>query len=343
MRWQGAIAVALLVCALPLGPIPLFGQTATRAHSASPTNSPRDRIAAQCTLQAGPIHTVVRIVDAETVEVDDGTHVRLIGALPPLPPPFLPTGESWPMEVNARNALTELALGKRIELAYSGRRNDRWGRHLAHVFVLERGGAREWLQGALLRQGHARAYVLPENTDCFPELLAHEREAMREDMGLWRHPFYRIRWADTPQRLMRLRNSFELIEGQVVAVNVTRAKVYLNFGSDWRTDFTVAAPLNAAAFSQETVARLQKAQGARVRVRGWIERRNGPYIELWHPDQIEILDDAPLPASPGIAGHRPGGRIDSPAEAESPRLQDEQPVPQKKGRPEPEVPDALDL
>ena len=29
-----------------------------------------------------------------------------------------------------------------------------------------------------------------------------------------------------------------------------------------------------------------------VRVRGWIERRNGPYVELTDPRQIEVLEEA---------------------------------------------------
>jgi micrococcal nuclease len=47
-------------------------------------------------------------------------------------------------------------------------------------------------------------------------------------------------------------------------------------------------------------------EGRRVRVRGWIERRAGPAIEVRHPSQIEIVEEGeaaegaepPLPMAP---------------------------------------------
>jgi len=31
-------------------------------------------------------------------------------------------------------------------------------------------------------------------------------------------------------------------------------------------------------------------EGRRVRVRGWIYERNGPTMDLTHPEQVEMLD-----------------------------------------------------
>lgn len=297
-----------------------------------------------CTLQAGGEHTVVRIVDAETIELDDGTEVRLVGALAPGRPPFISGDAVWPPEAAALAALSELLLGHRVELAFAGRRVDRWGRLLAHVFRIGKAASREWVQGYMLSHGHARADALPGSVSCLTELLAHERVAMRADVGLWTNPAYRIRWADTPQRLMRLRNSFQLVEGRVRKVAVTRARIYLNFGDDWRSDFTAGAKLSGPDFTKDTVATLQRLEGRRVRVRGWIERRNGPYIELFHPLQIEDVDAEDLPPSAGLAG---GGT--PPADkghARSPAAADPgEPLapPDKEKRPEREVPGALDL
>ena len=116
---------------------------------------------------------------------------------------------------------------------------------------------------------------------------------VRANAGLWRNAAYRIRDAGNPQRLMRLRNSFQLIEGRVRQVAPRSRRIYVNFGEDWRTDFTAGAALKAAGFSAEALAAIKALEGRRVRVRGWIERRNGPYIELLHPHQIEAVDDEP--------------------------------------------------
>jgi hypothetical protein len=38
---------------------------------------------------------------------------------------------------------------------------------------------------------------------------------------------------------------------------------------------------------------LKGLAGKRVRVRGWIEWRSGPMIAVTHPEQLELLPDAP--------------------------------------------------
>lgn len=247
-------------------------------------------------MTSGGTHVVTQLEPLGTLLLDDGTRVRLAGLHLPTSPSFITTGQSWKPERDALAALSDLTMGKRVEIAYATRSVDRWGSLVAHVFSMDR-GQREWVQGALLRRGHARVDALPGEVSCMQELLAHEREAMRDLHGLWAHPAYRIRWADTPQRLMRLRNTFQLIEGTVRKVALTRSRIYLNFGSDWRSDFTAAAALNTRAFTAETLTRLQALEGKRVRVRGWIERRNGPYIELFDAMQVEERPDDNAPAT----------------------------------------------
>ncbi len=326
----------LIASAIPLVMHPASAQSPPSATDGKDT---------ACELQAGDSHAVVAVLDAETIQLDDGSEVRLAGALAPSPPAFLGPDAEWRPQVQARAALTELLSGHQVELAYGdGPRVDRWGRKLAHVFRIEK-GEREWVQGFMLRHGHARVDAVPDLT-CLHELRAHEREAMTADRGLWTNPAYRIRWADAPQRLMRLRNSFQLIEGRVRKVAVTRGRIYVNFGDDWRIDFTAGASRRAPNFSAQALATLQALEGKRVRLRGWIERRNGPYIELHHPLQIEALDDEALPPSTGLAR----GTVPPDAAAnDDGRHQadiapgDPSPGSEKQERPERGVPGALDL
>lgn len=252
-----------------------------------------------CTLQAGPTHTVVRIIDSQTMEVDDGTEIRLVGALAPSPPAFLSSGAVWPPNAVARAALASLVLGRRVELAFSGRRQDRWGRTLAHVFLVGT-GQREWVQGHMLQRGHARAYVVPDSLACLPEMRAHEKLAADAGIGLWRNAAYRVREAADAKGLMRLRNTYQLVEGRLHKVASTKSRLYLNFGEDWRSDFTAGFAAKARTFGPEAIARITALEGRRVRIRGWIERRNGPYVELLHPGQVEAIGEAP-PPGPGIA------------------------------------------
>ena len=76
---------------------------------------------------------------------------------------------------------------------------------------------------------------------------------------------------------------------------------------------------------------LASLEGKRVEVRGWIQFRNGPYIDIEDPSQIAPADET-LP-----------GRSPPPAGAMTSSDRDEQPDPEKEKRPAPKAPGALDL
>jgi hypothetical protein len=75
----------------------------------------------------------------------------------------------------------------------------------------------------------------------------------------------------------------------VLRVTERRDRLYLDFGPDWRRDFTVSiAKRDRAAFRAAGIdpAGLLDAS---VRVRGWVRVHNGPMIEATHPEQIELI------------------------------------------------------
>ena len=251
-----------------------------------------------CTLERGPARAVVRVVDAETIALDDGSEVRLVGALAPRAPDAGVDASFWPPEREAIAALSDLVLGRSVTLASAGRRTDRYGRQLAHAFVL-RDGDETWVQGHLLAHGHARAYGLPGSLACMAELLAHERVAREASVGLWSNAAYAVRSATRTRELMRFRNTYQVVAGRVAKVATVKGRVYLNFGSDWREDFTAGLATAALREYQQWIAGLAALEGKRVRIRGWIERRNGPYVEIHHPAQVEVLEDADEPEVSG--------------------------------------------
>ena len=246
--------------------------------------------ALECDLDFGPARAVVQVIDAETLALDDGTQVRLIGALAPRAFDGGAQDAVWPLAHAAKTELERLALGKSVELGVAGRRTDRYGRLLAQVFV-RKGDERIWLQGELLRHGHARAYALPGSIDCLEGLHAAEQLAVESKAGLWAHAAYQIRSASRTWDLHRFRSTYQIVEGQVVGVAAVRNQVYLNFGPNRRIDFTVVVrPAHKAAFDRVKFD-FKALERRRVRVRGWIEQRSGPMIEIYHPHQIEVLRD----------------------------------------------------
>jgi endonuclease YncB( thermonuclease family) len=243
-----------------------------------------------CRLEPGPKRVVVRIEDAETLVLDDQSEVRLIGALAPRAPDGADPDTPWPPERETVRALEEILASRSVELMYAGRRKDRYDRHLAQLFVESADGGRIWLQGHLISQGLARAYALPGNTGCISDLLALERSAREARRGLWAGAIYAVRDAANPRDLLARPNNFEIVEGRVVSVATKGTRTYLNFGSDWRRDFTVSVEARLARANSEKFQRLQTLAGRVVRVRGWIERRNGPLIEISDLEEIELIE-----------------------------------------------------
>ena len=253
--------------------------------------------AIECARASGPTRTVVKVLDGETLLLDDAREVRLIGALPPHTPPGSASGSVWPLERATRTALSELMTGRTVALGYDGRRRDRYGRATAQVYLV-RNGTRAWVQGALVARGLARAYGLQGNFRCLAKLIRLEAAARQAGIGIWRHAAYQVRSAARPSDLYRYRHTFQLVAGTVRAVATKRSVTYLNFGRDWRRDFTIVVTRGDRKRLRKAGVNLAALKGRRIRVRGWIEVRNGPMIRIRDRAELEILD-----------GKAPGGKL----------------------------------
>lgn len=240
-------------------------------------------------LEPGPSRTVTRVIDGETVALDDGTELRLIGALAPRAMDAGAEPGTWLPETATREALRDFLFGKSIELAFAGERLDRYGRLQAHAFLIE-AERRRWVQAHLLEHGFARAYALPGHRACGPELLAAERAARAARGGLWADAAYQIRAADKPGELLRYRTTFQVVEGKILRVGEARGTVYLNFGRSWRRAFAASVRRSDRQLLGEHATDPKNLEGRRVRVHGWIEqRRHAPVIDLSTGGLIEVV------------------------------------------------------
>ena len=227
---------------------------------------------------------VGEVLDGETLRLEDGRELRLSGIRAPRNPLDRPADTVWRFAERSRALLGALVLGQELRLAFDGARSDRHGRVLAHAY----GRDEVWLQGALLSAGLARVDSRADGRALVEEMLALERVARDAGRGMWRSRLYAVRQAGDAERHS---GSFELVEGRVLAVAVVRGRAFLNFGEDWRRDFTVSLlPDVRRRFEAEGVDP-RGYDRRRVRVRGWITWWNGALIEVTHPEQIEVLED----------------------------------------------------
>ena len=217
---------------------------------------------------------VTDVPDGDTIVLENGVEVSLVGILPPLPPRWQNPAPDWSFASKAKLLLEQSALGQDVQLFFGKANTDRYGR--AQAQILQRGsesGSSKWLQGHLVENGLARVYPLPDNRACTSDLLSLERRAREQAKGIWSSPHYQVRPHDQTADAI---GTFQLVEGVVLEVAKHKKRYFLNFGADWREDFTITiAPANARRFVQEVDPSTYK--GKKIRVRGWVEDYNGRF------------------------------------------------------------------
>ena len=226
----------------------------------------------------GPV-AVTEVLAGDLIRLSDGRAVRLAGIRVPASDAGQAGAE--PFAAQARTALTRLLDGQTLRLAPAEAGHDRYGRLVAHV---ERSDGL-WLQGALLEQGLAQVQTRPGEAARAAEMLAAERAARAAGRGLWTDAAFR---PHDPGALDDSTGRFRIIRGRVLRVAPTESYVYLNFGADWRADFTVRVrrtELDSALAGVD----LEGLAGRLVEVRGVVLQAGGPLIELSHPEQMQVL------------------------------------------------------
>lgn len=230
--------------------------------------------------------TILRASNADGVILQapiDGTNiVRLAGIDHPEPSD---AARSASQRNEAEAALSQLVEGRAACLTLADGRQDRYGRLLAQVHRDD--GL--WIQGELLRLGLARVHVTADTRALASDMLEIEDKARRARRGLWSNPRLRVRSVGETGRDL---GSFQLVEGQVLDAERRGDRWYLNFGDDWRSDFTVTIPASVLPDFAAAKLDLYSLKGRVIRIRGWIEELNGPMIEALIPEQIEVLDQS---------------------------------------------------
>jgi len=239
-------------------------------------------VAQTLTKCAGPVEIagghLLRVEKNGAIVLTDGRAAHLEGIrLPQGAPDHAPQ----PFADEALAAIVKLASDVPLTLTSIPPKEDRYDRVRAQAFAGDR-----WIQNELLSRGLARVSIAPDRTECAAELFAVEARARGAHAGLWASPAYAIR---TPMNLWRDVGTFQIVQGKVLNTTKRNDRVYLNFGSDWRTDFTVTIdPDDMPNFRKAGVDPLSYS-GQTIRVRGWVQSLHGPEIEVPNPQGIEVI------------------------------------------------------
>ncbi len=226
---------------------------------------------------------VAQTVDGDTLALADGRTLRLAGIIAPKGGDPGRAPEIQAIAAAAKTELARLVIGAKLDAFADALAEDRHGRTVAHL----RSADGTWIQDEILRRGLARVLTQPGVTARARTLLGAEASARAAGRGLWSLPDYAVR---RDRDAARHADSFQFVAGRVWRTAATRDRLYLNFGRDWRRDFTIGIDRPALAAFRRAGLDPELLSGKRVRVRGWVIWRNGPYLGATHPEQIEVLE-----------------------------------------------------
>lgn len=232
-----------------------------------------------CSSPAGPAVAVASVLAPFEFELADATRVRVaaIGLAAP--------GEG---ETAALSALQALVVGGSVRLDAAAPILDRHGRRLSRVALDDGSDLGERLVAAGVALVGAAPRTMADDP-CRPRLLAAEETARRERRGLWADGTFAVEDAADPLLATRA-GRFALVQGRIVGLGKAGRTRYLNFGRRWSLDFTATIAESDGTWPRGWGIGPDALQGARVRVRGWLESDDGGLVRLAHPEDLERID-----------------------------------------------------
>jgi endonuclease YncB( thermonuclease family) len=230
---------------------------------------------------------VARVIDGRSFLLADGREVRLAAIETVLLKPGDEDEVRLAAGFAAKAALEALVLRSNVDLVVAGAGSDRYRRLTAYVFAHTSSGE-VLVQHALVTFGHA--LVSPDaTTACRTYLRDAERSARVQGLGFWSAPSSVVKNAADVADILAEQGRFAVVQGKVASVRESAGVVYINFGQRRSDQFTAALlKRNERIFAGAGMPPKSLA-GHTVEVRGFVEERAGPTVEVMRPEQIDIV------------------------------------------------------
>lgn len=235
-------------------------------------------------MEAGERGRVVRVIDGDSLVLNTGQTVRLVG----LEAPSFGRRDrpDQPHATESHRLLEDLTLGREVQLYYGGLTRDRYDRALAHLVTDDGLGPRLWINRELLARGGARFRAYPDTERGLDPLRLAEADAIADAAGLWRERDYAIEDA---------RDLQEADRGFLITHAILGARAPARGEDDicWRDFLGSQIGMGVAPAA---MAACDLPAGLRVRVRGW---HNSGRLSLEAASNLLVLDETPVAIADG--------------------------------------------
>lgn len=215
---------------------------------------------------------VRKVYDGDTIILEDGKHIRLLGINTPEIESRQRAEE--PGGVAAKKWLQTQLHDKKVYLEYDEVKIDKYKRQLAHVF-LSNG---KHLNVMLLENGLGTVSIIPPNVRYSDKLIKAQQQAEKMRLGIWAMPDYQLQSITKIASHSRGWRRFSATP-QAVKKNRKYTRLLINDRIDIRV-----ANNNLKAFPP-----LATYLGKSLEVRGWVSRNNDYYTMLiQHPSSLIV-------------------------------------------------------
>jgi hypothetical protein len=170
--------------------------------------------------------------------------------------------------------LKESLIGNNISYWSNDNKTDRHNRINAQILLQD-----EWIQCKILQSGYSIAAPSPLSKNIAYDLYKCEnQDAIKK---------YAVNTDDA----VKFIGGYKIVSGSIYSTYQSKKNLYINFDKDWKTDFSIM--ISNDIVKKLTSEQLEKltTKEQKIRVRGWIEKYNGPIIKLSDFNQIEFLED----------------------------------------------------
>ncbi|MFW5976601.1 MAG: thermonuclease family protein [Bacillota bacterium] len=228
---------------------------------------------------------VSKIIDGDTIEIESGEKIRLIG----IDTPELNSDNNSGSEYYGKRAKKYIKklIGKDqiVYLEYGEEVRDSYDRLLAYIYLPDG----TFLNARILREGYSYLLTVPPNIKYLNLLEEIAKKAREKNKGLWKKD---VENKDYPQISWKKAEKYYgdkvVVEGKVVDTHDSGKAVFLNFAEEYWNTFS------AVIFKSDEYKFLVEPEeyylNKNVKIMGTVEKYKGiPEIILEHPYQIRTV------------------------------------------------------
>ena len=218
------------------------------------------------------LHRVKSVYDGDTIILENGDRVRLLGInTPEIEGRFR---EDEPGGIEAKKWLQDQLKDGKVFLEYDKEKQDHYERSLAHLHLPDG----KHLNVGLVENGLAAVSIMPPNLRHSKILVRAQQQAEKEGLGIWSMPQYR---PHPLSQVAKNNKGWQRFIGTPKSIKTSRKYTRLIFNEQFNI---LIANDNLSLFPD-----LKTYLGKSIEIRGWVSRTKQKYsMHIQHPSALIV-------------------------------------------------------